>query len=184
MRIIRGELAGKILTSPSSKLTRPTSDKVRQALFNILEHNTDFPSRLKGSLVLDAFAGTGALGLEALSRGANQAIFVDNQRDVILNLYNIIQKWNLKNKSQVFMQDVLSLPRAVEPVDFVFCDPPYRKDLVNLSVKWLYRQGWLKKSTVIISEMHKQDDLSPDLSINLLQERRYGDTKVLFFCLC
>ncbi|MCP5322467.1 MAG: 16S rRNA (guanine(966)-N(2))-methyltransferase RsmD [Candidatus Paracaedibacteraceae bacterium] len=180
MRIIRGELAGKLLIMPKSGLTRPTSDKVRQAVFNILDHHSEMPS-LKEAWVLDAFAGTGALGFEALSRGAGKVTFVDIQREMILNLYNLINNWNLKGRTHVLAQDILTLPEAEKAVDYIFCDPPYGKNLINLSIEHLYEQGWIHSDTVIIAEMHKKDVIDLKFSIEILQEKKYGDTKIIFF---
>lgn len=180
MRIIRGEFVGKSLFSPSSSLTRPTSDKVRQAIFNIIEHHADMAD-LKDAYVLDIFAGTGALGLEALSRGANHVTFIDNQRAAVLNLYNIARDWNIKHRIEILAQDVLTLGTSNHPMDFIFCDPPYRKDLVNLSIDHVHSKGWVGQNTTVIAEMHKQDDINLSFPIRILQEKRYGDTKVIFF---
>lgn len=180
MRINHGEFAGKRLIAPKSTLTRPTSDKVRQAIFNIIEHHIDMPA-LKDSTVLDVFAGTGALGLEALSRGAAHVIFVDNQRDAVLNLHNTATQWKIKERVHILEQDVLAFYRSAKPVDFIFCDPPYRQELVNLAINRLYKDGWLTLSTVVVAEMYKRDDLQLSFATQTLQEKRYGDTKVIFF---
>ncbi len=182
MRIIRGKFAGKSILPPKSILTRPTSGKVRQAIFNIIEHHADIPS-IHNAVVLDTFAGTGALGLEALSRGAAKAIFVDNHRDAILNLYNIIHQWGLYHQATFLNQNVLSLSRAPLMIDIVFCDPPYKKNLVNLTLSHLKHQGWLTINTVVVAEMHKNDDISVDFPVKLIQEKRYGDTNVIFLTL-
>lgn len=179
MRIIRGEFAGKSFVSPKSELTRPTSDKVRQAIFNILEHNSDMPD-LRGSTVLDVFAGSGGLGFEALSRGAAHVTFVDSQRAAVLNLYNTIAQWGVKDRTDVIATDVLNISTATKSMDYVFCDPPYGKNLVNLSLDHLYQHKWLSPGTTIIAEMHKQDDVKLSFETEVLQEKRYGDTKVLF----
>lgn len=180
MRIIRGEFVGKALISPASTLTRPTSDKVRQAIFNVIEHHVDM-SELRGSTVLDVFAGTGGLGLEALSRGATHVTFVDNQRAAVRNLQTLIHQWSIQDRVTIFAQDILTMPIATQPVDFIFCDPPYGKDLVNLGIAHLYKQKWIGAETTIIAEMQKQDDLRLEFAIKVLQEKKYGDTKVIFF---
>ncbi|QOL19771.1 16S rRNA (guanine(966)-N(2))-methyltransferase RsmD [Candidatus Bodocaedibacter vickermanii] len=180
MRIIRGEFVGKALIAPSSTLTRPTSDKVRQAIFNVIEHHVDMQD-LRGATVLDVFAGTGALGLEALSRGAKHITFVDNQRAAVRNLQTLIHHWNIEDRTTLYAQDILTMPVAAQPVDFIFCDPPYGKDLVNLAIAHLHKQGWIGSNTTIIAEMQKQDDLRLELPLNILQEKKYGDTKVVFF---
>lgn len=179
MRIIRGEFSGKAFVSPKSDLTRPTSDKVRQAVFNILEHNIDMPD-LRGATVLDVFAGSGGLGLEALSRGVSYVTFIDSQRSAVLNLYNTIAQWKIKDRTEVIASDALKTPAANSPVNYVFCDPPYGKNLVNLSLNHLYQNKWFAAGSVVIAEMHKQDDLTLSFETEVLQEKRYGDTKVIF----
>lgn len=180
MRIIRGEFAGKTIIAPNSKLTRPTSDKVRQAIFNIIEHHTAIPD-LNEAIVLDIFAGSGSLGLEALSRGAKHVTFVDSQRAARLALYNIVHDWNIKNRVEISSSDALHLDSSLKTMDFIFCDPPYRKNLVNLSMTHLHSTGWIGRNTTIIAEMHKQDDINLALPVNIIQEKQYGDTKVIFF---
>ena len=180
MRIIRGEFVGKTLIAPTSTLTRPTSDKVRQAIFNVIEHHVDMPG-LRGSTVLDVFAGTGGLGLEALSRGAKHVTFVDNQRVAVQNLQTLIHQWNIESRTTVYAQDILTMPVIAQPVDFIFCDPPYGKDLVNVAIAHLYKQGWIGLDTTIVAEMQTQDELRLELPLKLLQDKKYGDTKVIFF---
>lgn len=178
MRIIRGEFSGRSLISPKSKLTRPTSDKVRQAIFNILENNIDMPV-LKGAHVLDCFAGTGALGLEALSRGALHVTLVDSQRAAYLNLNNTVHAWEVHERVEVVGVDVLKLPEAQKSVDIVFCDPPYGQSLVDTTIKVLSKKGWVVEDTLVVAETHRKDTLSAECDI--IQEKIYGDTKVAFF---
>ncbi len=178
MRIIKGEFAGRFVIAPKSRLTRPTSDKVRQAIFNILAHNSEMNS-LEKALVLDVFAGSGALGFEALSRGAEYVTLVDSQRVAYLNMNNITRDWNVRSRVSVQCIDVLKLPKSNRVMDVVFCDPPYRQDLVGVTCQYLRAQGWVNSNTLIIAEMHRKGKI--DFNINLLQEKLYGDTKVLFF---
>ncbi len=180
MRIIRGEFVGKALIEPISVLTRPTSDKVRQAIFNVIEHHSEMAD-LRDSTVLDAFAGTGSLGLEALSRGAKQAVFIENQRAACRNIHTLLQRWDIENKATVWTQDTLAMSKAQSPVDFVFCDPPYGSDLVNLSIMHLYKQGWIDHDTTIVAEMYKNNTLQLDVEFKVLQDKKYGDTRVVFF---
>lgn len=180
MRITRGEFVGKSLIGPTSTLTRPTSDKVRQAIFNVIEHHVDM-AELRDSTVLDVFAGTGSLGLEALSRGAKHSGFVDNQRAACRDIHKLLQLWNIENRATVWSQDILTIPKAANPVDFVFCDPPYGQDLVNQGVVHLYKQGWIDHNTTIIAEMYKNDTLHLHVDFTVLQDKKYGDTRVVFF---
>lgn len=177
MRIIRGEFSGRALTSPQSTRTRPTLDKVRQAIFNILENNASMPS-LRGATVLDCFAGTGALGFEALSRGAKHLTLVDSQRAAYLNMQNTAHAWGVKDRVTVWGIDVLKLPKAMDPVDVVFCDPPYGEGFVDTTLGVLMQQEWVSEDTVCVAEMHRKDDLLTP--VDILQEKVYGDTKVVF----
>lgn len=183
MRIIRGEFSGKSLIAPTSLLTRPTSDKVRQAIFNVVENNSEMPE-LRGSTVLDAFAGTGSLGLEALSRGAKHAVFIDNQRVACKNIQRLLDQWGAKDRATIMTQDIQTIATTTIPLDFVFCDPPYGKDLVSIGVNHLCKQGWIDSNTTIIAEMHKHDTLSLYVDFTVLQDKKYGDTRVVFFKVC
>lgn len=180
MKIIRGEFVRKSLREPASILTRPTSDKVRQAVFNVIEHHTEM-AELQDSTVLDAFAGTGSLGLEALSRGAKHVCFVDNQKVACRNIQRLLELWGAENRATVLNQDIQTIRTAERPVDFIFCDPPYGKDLVNIGVNHLYHHGWIDPNTTIIAEMYKNDTLQIHPDFTVLQDKKYGDTRVVFF---
>src|ERR1700709_2745708 len=131
MRIVGGRLKGRMLAAPSSRAIRPTSERLREAIFDILEHR--FPGQIESARVLDLFAGTGALAIEALSRGARFALFVDNGAEARALLRNNVEALGLGGVTKVFRRDAGDLGPAhpVEPFSVVFLDPPYAKKLAE-----------------------------------------------------
>lgn len=182
MRIIRGKFSGKAILSPNSKLTRPTTDKVRQSMFNVLEHNVNMPD-INGATVLDAFAGTGALGLEALSRGAKSVTFVETQRQATLNISRLAHEWGVKPQVNILNQDIFSHIQAMQPYTMVFCDPPYGKGLVQGTLNHLTQHKLLAVGSLIVAEMHKCDELTDISAFNIISEKSYGDIKVVYLML-
>lgn len=180
MRIISGKFRGKKLQSPISGDTRPTSDRTRQAIFNILEHRYDL--KYNCLHVLDAFAGTGALGIEALSRGAAFCTFVEQSVPMISILKSNLQSF--PDQFAILKGDVLhqSLQQLLaghphQPYGLVFLDPPYHQGLIELALQKLKNSNAVSEVTLIIAEMSK--DEVPPLSLNILSEHTYGSTKVL-----
>jgi 16S rRNA (guanine966-N2)-methyltransferase len=179
VRVIRGKFAGKAILSPNSKLTRPTTDKVRQAVFNVLEHNVSMPE-IDGLVVLDSFAGTGALGLEALSRGAAHVTFVEKQRQASLNIMRLAHEWGIKERVDVVNKDIFSVVEDNAPYNLVFCDPPYGQGLVAETIQHLVAYNMMAPDALIIAEMHKRDMLPALNMVEVICEKMYGDIKVLF----
>src|SRR5262245_66307048 len=131
MRVVGGRLKGRNLASPSSREIRPTADRLRESVFNILVHAYGNP--IEGARVLDLFAGTGALGIEAISRGAAFALFVDNGAEARALLRNNVESLALGGVTKVYRRDATNLGPAypMEPFSLVFLDPPYGKGLVE-----------------------------------------------------
>lgn len=184
MRIVAGNQRGVRLTAPPGRVLRPTSDRVRESVFNILAHGAlglpglDAPD---GASVLDAFAGTGALGLEALSRGARRAVFMENGRIALRALRENIDQCKRRDDSTVLEKNVLKPPPAATPVDIAFLDPPYRQDLVTPSLNALRDAGWFGPETIIVTEQESSEtDAAPPDGFVLLDRRRYGAAKVEF----
>lgn len=174
MRIVGGDLKGRVLRAPPGMDTRPTSEKVREAIFNILPDVT-------GLEVLDLFAGTGALGIEALSRGAEFATFVDKSRTVTEVLKTNLKNLHLEDRAKVVAGDAVSYAQkgiGQRPWMLVFIDPPYKSDLAVRAAKALDN---LHDAIVVIE--HDRVHAPPDKLGSLLRtdERRYGDTMVSFF---
>ena len=198
MRIIAGELRGRRLAAPPGDATRPTADRVRQALFDMLVHAPwGGQDAIAGARVLDAFAGTGALGLEALSRGAAAATFLETNEKARRTLAANIAACGLEGRSRVLAVDAARPPRARPPGEactLVFLDPPYREEgLPGRATAALAAAGWIAPGALIVLEVasgppsRSRDgvsaagsEISPGLGTPLA-ERRHGAAKLLFF---
>src|SRR5262249_18724203 len=152
MRIVGGRLRGRNLASPASRDIRPTADRLRESVFNILMHAYGDP--ISGARVLDLFAGTGALGIEAISRGAAFALFVDNGAEARALLRNNVEALALGGVTKVFRRDATNLGPAhpVEPFSLVFLDPPYGKGLADKALASLREGGWLTLDALLVVE--------------------------------
>lgn len=180
MRIIGGTYRGRPLVAPDGLAVRPTTDRVREALFNILEHG-DTP--LAGACVLDLFSGSGALGLEALSRGARSVLFVETDADARGAIRENVESLGATGATRIFRRDATQLGSMPGdkggPFDLVFLDPPYGKGLGMKALVSAREGGWLAGDAVIVLECGA--DETPDVGEFQLEDmRRYGDTKVLF----
>ena len=153
MRIIAGRHRGRVLRAPEGEATRPTADRVRQALFDMLWHAA-WGGRMavQDQLVLDAFAGTGALGLEALSRGADHCTFIEKDRGALAVLRANIAACREDPRSAVLAADATRPPRAHVPCGLVFLDPPYGKELVPRALAALQAAGWIAPGALIVAE--------------------------------
>ena len=177
MRIIAGKHKGRSLLSPKDKSVRPTASKMREAIFNILVSAGFLNDE---TIVLDLCCGTGALGLEALSRGAAQAIFIDgSDQHLKLARENIIY-CNEQNKSTILRANAEILPKAKYPCNLVFLDPPYSKGVSNKALKSLIEQNWLADKAIIGVEISKKEDLDFSLEHYIhLDTRIYGNSKFI-----
>ena len=181
MRIIAGKFRGRNLEAPHSNGIRPTSDRLRESIFNILEHNYDYAA--DHARVLDLFAGTGACGLEALSRGAEYAVFVDTGTEARGIIRRNIEKLGVGGISRIFRRDATCLGSAHpnQPFSLVFCDPPYGKGLTVTALSSCREGGWLASDALIIAEDEKGvDPLIPADGFEFLEERIYGETRIQF----
>ena len=184
MRIVGGKSRGLILSTPTDDRVRPTSDRVREAIFNILSHN-DFHTgfRLEGSRTLDLFAGTGALGLEALSRGAKFVMFVDDHAESRALVRRNVEAMQATGVTKIWRRDATELgempPNAGGPFDLVFLDPPYRKDLLGPAMISARDGKWLTENALILAELAEDENFIAPAGFTLLDERMYGQTKVL-----
>jgi len=186
MRIVGGRYRGRGLTAPAGLATRPTADRARQAVFNVLEHAAWSPG-LQGARVIDLFAGSGALGLEALSRGADFCLFVETDaaaRGAIRdNLEALAPDGALFGRSRIHRRDATDLGRKPAgdgaPFDLAFLDPPYAQGLGERALASLAGDGWLKPGAICVFERgsSEPDPASPDFE--MLDARRYGAARVL-----
>ena len=177
MRIVAGEHRGRVLVAPDNQDIRPTSDKVRQAVFNMLNSR----GLVRDGVVLDAFCGTGALGLEALSQGASFCYFFDNARDSIaLTKQNVAM---VKEDARCLIEHyditkVQAKPDTIEPASLIFIDPPYNQGLVDITLDRLIDKGWVAREACLVIETSRQEIVScPQINIEL--EKTYGDTKIM-----
>lgn len=188
MRIIGGRFRGKRLAAPGeagggAAHLRPTSDRVREALFNLLAHG-DYgsPPLPQGRRVLDLFAGTGALGLEALSRGAVRAVFIDDYATSRALIRRNVEAMGVIGQTKIWRRDATRLgPCRGEPYDLVFADPPYRSDLGGRALASAREGGWLAPGAIIVLEQEADDAVPQADWLEIADQRRYGDTLVTIF---
>ena len=176
MRIISGQQKGRRISAGKSARIRPTSDKVRQSIFNVLREE------VAGRRILDLFAGAGSLGLEALSRGARWVTFVDASSQSINVLKSNLEKLKLKDRSTVIRLDGLkALKRLEQSFDLIFADPPYGRGFAQQIVDSVARREILKEGGVLVLEHHKKETFGcPEDRLCALKQRRFGDTVISF----
>ena len=181
MRIVGGEFRGRSLVTPKSDDIRPTTDRTRESLFNILSHA--YPEALDGTRVLDLFAGTGAVGLEALSRGARAALFVEQGVEGRGLLHSNIEALGVIGRAKIFRRDATALGGigTMEPFHFLFADPPYAKSLGERALDAAHRGGWLVDGALAILE--ERADIQPVAvdGYELLDVRTFGETRMHFY---
>ena len=182
MRIVAGKYRGRAIAAPKNKATRPTSDRARETLFNVLAH-ADFAPPIEGARVMDVFAGSGALGLEALSRGAGFCLFVETANAARNSIRQNMQGIGLSESAQLYRRGALELGRNPAGLgggfSFAFIDPPYERDLVSPCLKGLMSGGWLTKDALIIAETSVNETLNvPETT--LIADRTIGAAKVWF----
>lgn len=186
MRITGGQFRGRTLAAPPDARVRPTSDKVRQAIFNILAHN-DFGTgfSVAGARVVDLFAGTGALGIEALSHGARLCLFVDDAVESRALIRANVEALQLTGVTKIWRRDATQLGPVPAgsggPFDLVFLDPPYRKALAPAAMASLAEGKWLAPGALLIAETAEDEPLPTSPHLRMLDSRIYGDTRVSFW---
>jgi 16S rRNA (guanine966-N2)-methyltransferase len=180
MRIVGGRLGGRTLAAPESQNIRPTSDRLRESLFNILAHGHGDP--ITGARVLDLFAGTGALGLEAISRGAAFALFIDDGAEARALIRQNVEALGLGGVTRVFRRDAtrLGAVHPNEPFGLVFLDPPYRKGLAERALVSLRDGGWLAPGALVVVEEAVDAEFAAVQGFAEIERRRYDDTEFTF----
>jgi len=180
MRIVGGRLRSRPIVGPKSEGLRPTADRLREALFNILAHGYGDP--VTGARVLDLFAGTGALGIEALSRGAAYVLFVDDGVEARALLRNNTEALGLGGTSRIFRRDATTLGPAhpLEPFSLAFLDPPYRKGLAEKALTAARGGGWLKPEALVVVEEAVDAAFKAPEGYEELERREYDDTELVF----
>ena len=183
MRIVGGRHKGRTLTAPAGKDLRPTADRVRESLFNVLAHGAGGVD-LEGLTVIDVFAGTGALGLEAMSRGAGHGVFIDNDGAALALARKNAGALGLGRKVILLRLDAARLPppprAAKTPGGLAFLDPPYEQGLVPPALLGLVAKGWLVEGAVAVAEVASKEALEPPKGFEIFDERPYGAARLVF----
>ncbi len=180
MRVIGGRLRGRNIAGPSTQAIRPTQDRLRESLFNILMHAYENP--MLDARVLDLYAGTGALGIEAVSRGAKFTLFVDNGSEARALLRDNVESLGLGGVTKVYRRDASDPGPAhpVEPFALVFIDPPYRMKLAEKSLAALRDGGWLVPQALVVVEEAKDAGFVAPEGYEELERRAYDETEFTF----
>jgi len=181
VRVVGGALRGRRLIAPQGCATRPTSDRARQTLFDVLTH-APWGGRtlLEGADVLDAFAGTGALAIEALSRGAAEAVLFETDARALAAIRRNLAALGLVGRARVLRADATRPPQAERPVRLVFLDPPYANELVERAAAALAAQGWIGAGTVLATETDAAEEIALEGFV-LLDDRRVGRARMRVF---
>ena len=180
MRIVGGDLRGRPLATPQDQSIRPTTDRTREAVFNVLAHR--FPEHLHGARVLDLFAGTGALGLEALSRGAGYAVFIEESAQGRGLIRTNVEAFGLTGRTKIFRRDATNLGEAgtLAPFDLVFADPPYGKGLGEQALRSAREGGWMAPGALCVVEEVASALFDPGPDFAIADQRSYGETVIRF----
>lgn len=181
MRIIGGRLRGRALAAPADEATRPTSDRVRESAFNILAHGIE-GAKLEGARVLDLFAGTGALGIEAVSRGATFCLFVEEHAEARGTIRENVEALGLTGITKIFRRDATDLGPAgkYSSFDLAFLDPPYGQGLGEKALTSAADNGWLADGAIVILEERKDAAITLPPRFVELDRRTWGDTQMMF----
>lgn len=183
MRIVSGTLKGRAISTPEGAATRPTSDRARQAVFNVLEHAA-WSEPLRGMRVLDLFAGSGALGFEALSRGASFCLFVETDDAARGCIRENADSFGLMGATRVHRRSATDLglrPGSTgEAFDIAFLDPPYRQGLCEVALERLLEGNWLKPDALVVIERGSNEPPIETLGYLQLDTRQYGAAQVMF----
>jgi 16S rRNA (guanine966-N2)-methyltransferase len=182
LRIVGGTHRGRRLAVPPGEAVRPTSDRAREALFNILSHGrfATAGSPIASRAVLDAFAGTGAFGLEALSRGAGEAAFIENGREALAALRRNVATLGEEQRTHIVIGDATKPPRALFPCALAFLDPPYHSGLAPPALAALAAAGWLEPEALAIVEIAAREDFAAPAGFTAIDERVYGAARLVF----
>ena len=183
MRIVGGAFRGRVLMAPMGRVTRPTADRVREALFDILLSAALAAGKedLAGTAVLDVFAGSGALGLEALSRGAARAAFIETASDPLAVIGENIRKLGVVDRATLLRFDATRPPKANAAYDLVLLDPPYRSGLAGAALDALLKRGWIAREATIVVEVAAGEPFAPpDRAFAVTDERKYGAARLVF----
>jgi 16S rRNA (guanine966-N2)-methyltransferase len=180
MRIVGGEFGGRPLATPRGNQIRPTTDRTREAVFNVLAHS--FDGLPEGARVIDLFAGTGALGIEAVSRGAAHCLFIEESAEGRGLIRDNIEAFGLQGRTKIFRRDATRLGDAgtIQPFDLLFADPPYGKGLGERALKAAHEGGWLQPHALCVVEEAASASFDAGPGFRVEDQRNYGDTIIRF----
>ena len=182
MRIIAGTSKGKKILQPKDQLTRPLKDLTKESIFNIIMHSNKFETKIEGSKILDLFSGVGSFGLECLSRGALNAVFVESYKEVLDILKKNIENLNYVNSSTIIEKDIydsLDL-KTLKKFDIIFIDAPYKEKRVDMLLQKIFNAKILNNKSIIIIHRHKKENENFIDNFNIIEEKIYGISKVIF----
>lgn len=177
MRIIGGTFRGRKLKTPEAKDIRPTTGRLRESIFSAVDHRI---GGFAGKRVADIFSGTGALGLEALSRGAKSVTWVEKHYPALSILKENIALLKVEDQAKILKSDARDLPLAQKPFDVIFMDPPYGRGLAGSTLKSLVEKNWLEEHGLLVLEVDKNDDLEIPESLEIVKTLKQGFRRVHF----
>ena len=183
MRIISGNLKGKKILQPKDRDTRPLKDLTKESIFNIILHSNKFRINIKNSKILDLFSGVGSFGLECLSRGASSLIFVENYKEVLPILKKNIFDLNYQNISLIVEKDIFKIfdfKIYNRKFDIIFLDPPYKEKKLPILLNRIIESDILNKEGIIIIHRHKKEEEKLPENFNIIEEKIYGISKIIF----
>lgn len=175
-RIIAGRHRGRRLEVPAGTVVRPSAERLREAVFSMLEHR---PPGIAGVCFLDLFAGSGAIGLEALSRGAGKLVAVEADRTVAAALRRNLAKLGESDRARLLIGDATRLPRALAPADIVYLDPPYESGLASPALASLAAGGWLAQDALVVVELAAREGFEVSPGFTVCNTRRYGAGRIV-----
>ena len=180
MKIVAGKFKGRTIKTPTGLETRPTSQRMREALFNVLQHGIPDVS-LEDARILDLFSGSGSLGIEAISRGAKYCIFVDESLPARAALRENIDALGLGGQTRIFRRDATRMKPAgnLGAFDIIFADPPYDKGLGEAALLRVLEGGWLEPGGIFVLEERKTAEIKLPDGVEILDQRTHGEAQVL-----
>ncbi len=183
MRIIGGQFKGKKILEPKDKLTRPLKDLVKESIFNIINHSNKLKTNLNEANILDLFSGVGSFGLEALSREAKHVTFVENYSKVLEILKKNIKNLNLNEKCKIIEKNIIddfNFQTFNKKFDIIFLDPPFKEKNIISILSSIYNSNILKENGILILHRHNKDNDVFPKNLNILEEKKYGVSKIIF----